>query len=77
MLLACAIWRETMVRLTTRHREILGEKLLDLANLAVTALVFGQFVGQRPPSVALVATGVLLWIVFAIMAFGVARDRRW
>ena len=39
-----------MVRLRPGARAVFGEKLLDLANLAAAALVFGQFVGRQPLS---------------------------
>ena len=36
-----------MARLTERQRGIFGEKLFELANYAVAALIFGQLVSQQ------------------------------
>ena len=56
-----------MVRLSTRRRAVLVEKLPDIANVAVGALVFGQFLGDRPYSPALALYGVGIWS--ALMGF--------
>ena len=37
-----------MVRFTQEQRQMLIDKLSDAANLALGALVFGQFLGDRP-----------------------------
>jgi hypothetical protein len=64
-----------MVRLTASQRPVFGEKVLDLANYAAAALVFGQFVGQQPISLRVMATGVVTWLVFATFAFWLTGDR--
>ena len=51
-----------MVRLRPGARAVFGEKLLDLANLAAAALVFGQFVGRQPLSWTVIAAGVTIWL---------------
>jgi hypothetical protein len=63
----------TMVTLGKARRALLAKQLSDLANLAVAALVFGQFIrGQQFSAKALVA-GVGLWMIFAAMAFAVSE----
>ena len=61
-----------MIRLKPRQRAALGETLRELANLAVGALVLGQFVGERPLSVGPVLTGMALWFVF--VGFGLVLE---
>ncbi|MGH9256214.1 MAG: hypothetical protein ACRD3C_16785 [Vicinamibacterales bacterium] len=57
-----------MLRLKGRQRAVLGEKLLDLANFAAAALVFGQFVGQQSFSWAVVGVGVAIWFALVMLA---------
>ena len=59
-----------MVILSTRQRAVLIGKLPDIANVAAGALVFGQFLGDRPYSPALAVYGVGIWsalIGFALL----------
>ena len=65
-----------MLRLTERRRGLLTEKLPDLANLAIGALVFGQFLGAEPFSYRLLAMGILLWVVLMTAAWLGAGERR-
>lgn len=64
-----------MLRLRPRQRAVFGEKLLDLANFAATALVFSQFVGQQPLSWAVISAGAAAWIVLASLALGLMGTR--
>ena len=50
------------------------KQLSDLANLAIAALVFGQFIRGQFSAMALRA-GIALWIIFAAIAcaFAVAE----
>jgi hypothetical protein len=66
----------TMLRLTTRRREFLAEKLGDLANLAVGALVFGQAVGQDAFSVGVAAAGIAIWSVFTGFSLALKGEGR-
>ena len=58
---------ETMVRLSTRQRTVLVDKLPDIPNVAAGALVFGQFLGDQEYSLALALYGVGTWS--ALMGF--------
>jgi len=66
---------ETMVRLRLTQRRVFGEKLLDLANFAAAALVFGQFVGQQPAWWSAVAAGVAVWFILTSAGLWLMRDR--
>ena len=52
-----------MLRLKREQRALFSEKLLDLANFAAAALVFGQFVGEQPLSWLVIVAGVAIWSV--------------
>jgi len=61
-----------MLKLKTEQREVLVEKLPDMANLVVGALFLGQFLGERPFSFALALSGIAAWIAFMIFTLIVA-----
>lgn len=65
-----------MVRLAPRQRAVFGEKVLDLANYAAAALVFGQFVGQQPISLTVALGGVITWVVLALLAFRLTGEQQ-
>ena len=51
----------TMVVLNRRQRAVLAYKLPDGANIAAGALVFGQYLSDRPFSAWAAALGAVLW----------------
>ena len=61
-----------MLRLKPRQREVLVEKFPDLANVGAGLFVFGQFVGQQPPSMSLVAAGIVIWAALIVTALVIA-----
>ena len=61
----------TMLRLKRQQRAILADKLPDAANLALGALVFGQFLSPGY-STTLGVVGLLLWIAFMALAVRIA-----
>ena len=63
-----------MLRLKPRQREVVADKFPDLANIGAGLFVFGQFVGQQPPSMVLVGVGMVAWAVLIIIALMVAGD---
>ena len=65
-----------MVGLTTEQRGMLIDKLPDAATLALGALVFGQFLGDRPFSIAVAALGIATWAVLLGYAFILGRGKR-
>ena len=58
-----------MVRSRHERRRIFGEKVLDLANYALTALVFGQIVAVTPISPRAMIGGLWIWFVAAAAAW--------
>jgi len=53
-----------MIRLTEAQRTLVTDKVPDLANLAAGALIFGQFLAERPFSLTVALLGIALWIFF-------------
>ena len=62
-----------MLRLKRTQREILADKIPDTANLALGALVFGQFLAASF-SIALLILGMALWTLFMALALHFAED---
>ena len=65
-----------MVELTSEQRQMFTDKLPDAANLALGALVFGQFLGDRPFSPGVAVLGTAAWVVLVGSAFTLGRKRR-
>ena len=63
-----------MLGLTQEQRRTLVDKLPDTANLAVGALVFGQFVGDRPFSRLVAAAGLTIWLALLAWALLLGRE---
>ena len=63
-----------MVGLRPAHRRVLVAHLPELANIAVGSLSFGQFLSDRPYSIALAGVGVVLWAVLIGVVFGLADE---
>ncbi len=66
--------RMPMLRLTRHQRLMVAEKLLDGANVAVGALVFGQFVAGRDFSIGLAAFGVGIWLSGFASALAISKE---
>ena len=66
----------TMVELGPRQRVLLAETSRDVANIAAGAMVFGQFLGERPfsPSVALL--GVVVWVCLVTFSVSLIGRKR-
>ncbi len=65
-----------MLRLTLRPRQraVLIEKLPDVGNLGIGALLFGQFVSSQPFSPWLGLTGFALWFALMGITLSIARE---
>ncbi len=50
-----------MIRLTNGQRRVLIAHVPELANVGAGSLLFGQFLSDRPYSLALATGGVVLW----------------
>lgn len=51
------------------RRELLAEKLMDVANLAAAATLFGQFISGQPFHIAVGISGVALWVLIDCAAY--------
>jgi hypothetical protein len=65
-----------MLRLKPRQREMLADKLPDLANLGVGFLVLGQFTGPQPFSARLLLTGLAMWAVLIALALTLSGGKQ-
>ena len=61
-----------MLRLTRSQRALLADKLLDAANVAAGALLFGQFLADRFSFVLAIA-GICLWGFLALLAVALVK----
>ena len=52
-----------MLRLKPAQRRVLVAHLPELANVAAGLLLFGQFLSDRPYSIALAIVGVVAWSI--------------
>jgi hypothetical protein len=57
------------------QREMFSKGLIDLANLGMAALVFGQLVSGRTVDIGLVVLGIAFEVVFYIGAFSLSLER--
>jgi hypothetical protein len=57
------------------QRDMFSKGLIDVANLSLAALVFGQLVSGEVVDIGLMVLGVLFWIIIYIGAFSISLDR--
>lgn len=62
--------------MTQEQRRLFAEKLMDTANIAVGALVFGQILSPEGFQLPLGAAGVLVYGVLAGLAYILTRPKR-
>ena len=59
------------------RRELLAEKLMDVANIAVAAMIFGQFVSGQPFHIGLGIVGFALWpLIYFAAYFYLLKERK-
>jgi hypothetical protein len=58
------------------QREMFSKGLIDVGNLCLAALVFGQLASGGVVHIGQMGLGVALWIVLYIGAFSMSLDRR-
>ena len=66
----------TMLRWTEKQRDLVADKLADLANVAAGAMVFGQLLTQQQfswASLAVAAVGLLVWALLALVVVVLSR----
>ncbi len=52
-----------------KRREVLAEKLMDIANIAIAAMIFGQFISGQPFRVRVGIAGGALWLFIYFLAY--------
>jgi hypothetical protein len=57
-----------MLDLNRRQRALAADKLFDAGNVAAGGMVFGQFLADRPFSIALAVTGLAIWLTFFVVS---------
>lgn len=65
-----------MVELNEAQREVLVDKLPDVANIAAGALFFGQFLGEHIFSFRLAPFGVGIWVFLTACAVALAGGKQ-
>lgn len=65
----------TMLELNREQRAVLADKLPDAASVAAGALVFGQFLGDRPFSPGLALVGIGVWASLIVFSLALARRK--
>jgi hypothetical protein len=64
-----------MLLFSRAQRAVLVEKVPDVANLAIGALSFGQFLGERPFSFGLAIFGVGMWVILIALTLVLASEK--
>ena len=65
----------TMLRLGPGQRALLAVTLAEAANIAVGALLFGQFLGDRPFSPAIGALSLVLWAILVWASLALSGEK--
>ncbi len=64
-----------MSRKTRRTaQQKVGEKIIELGNLAITGLVFVQITSDTKPSIYLFLLGLTLYTIFYILGFVIIKE---
>ena len=64
----------TMLRFNQRQRDVLIDKLPDLANVIAGALTFGQALSGEPFSAPVALTGIALWAALGAWTIWIAGE---
>ena len=64
-----------MLRLSAGGRTLLAEKVSDVANVAAGAMVFGQFLSDRPFSIWLMGLGWIIWVFLVGCAVAITEGK--
>ena len=65
-----------MLRLNRRQREVLIEKMPDVANLVAASTFLGQLLTDRPFSVRLAIVGIATWTLLWALTLLLAEAKR-
>jgi len=65
-----------MLRLNLRQREVLIEKMPDVANLIAASTFLGQLLTDRPFSIGLAIAGIVTWTLLWALTLFLAEAKR-
>jgi hypothetical protein len=65
-----------MLRLNREQRRMFADKVLDVANIGVGALIFGQALADHGFSTTLATVGLALWILFLSFSLWLMKENR-
>jgi hypothetical protein len=68
-------WSSAKKYMQQAQREMFSKGLIDVANLCMAALVFGQLTGDKTVDIGRLVLGVLFWLISYIGAFSMSLDR--
>ena len=58
-------------------RQLLAEKMMDVANIAVAAMIFGQFISGQTFRIGVGVAGVALWIfIYSFSYFYILKEQK-
>jgi len=58
-----------MIEFTPKHRQVFSEKNLDMGNIAAAALIFGQFVSEKPLNWTFAVLGITILFVCYLISY--------
>ncbi len=70
-----ALRKMRMLDLNPRQRALVGDKLFDFGNVAAGGMVFGQFLADRPFSIALGIGGLVVWVACFVLSVALEGRR--
>jgi len=65
----------TMLRLNSGQREVIADKVPDMANIIAAAIVIGFLVGQPGVSRLIVSAGIGFWIVAVLFVLMIVEPK--
>ncbi len=60
--------------MSAKQRELFAKGAVELANIVVGALVFGQFLAGKPINISVFGIGTLLSCVFYLVAYKFSQE---
>lgn len=66
-----------MIKLNKQQKSLYAEKLIDLANIAVGGLVFGQSIFSQQFSLKYAIVGLLILMILYLVSFWLTKRREY
>jgi ABC-type proline/glycine betaine transport system permease subunit len=60
--------------MSEKQRDLFSKSMVDLADIVVGALGFGQFISGQAVNYDLVVLGALMWFIFYVEAFSFSKE---